>query len=263
MQSTPEGQRREAPAKVVMRSLFHQFIPILGVPVVAPYAVILCGDLVRIFGVTFYMKDLNWIITGTPYFPAQILLALFLGWLIGCFVRHRSMLWVWVLPLGILIYFVAAFPSIGQIGAPKYAALSSSKRLSHFFGWGCRPKNSCIDQLVTTMPFYSAVAYSLGAWIARKTGPALSFAQLVGSINKKRAALFIGAPCLCVTLASVWIGLSQRNTPRAVPAVCALVVWALAESVVVTFVAVTVTRLIGPRSFLARFFLIASELRHD
>lgn len=56
-----------------------------------------------------------------------------------------------VLPTSVL-----ARPGVGQ------------SRISHYFGRGCRPADNCLDQLLITMPFYSSLAYSLGAVVARK-----------------------------------------------------------------------------------------------
>ena len=248
-------------ARVLVSFLLHQIISTIGVAIMAPLAVIVFADIVRIFGVSLYSSDLHKIITETPYFPVQVLLALFLGWLIGRFVRQRSALWVWVLPLAILSWFVVAFPSVGQIGVPQHAVLRSPDRWSHYFRWGCRARHACIDldQLVVTMPFYSATVYSLGAWIARKMGPALNFTQYIGNINKRRAALFVGVPSLCVTLASVWIGLCERNAHQTVLGACALLAWALAESVIVTFLVVTVLSLMGSKPRLAGFFLVSAN----
>jgi PAS domain S-box-containing protein len=41
--------------------------------------------------------------------------------------------------------------------------------LSHYFGWGCQAMYSCYDQLTFTQPFYTSVAYCLGAlWASRR-----------------------------------------------------------------------------------------------
>jgi hypothetical protein len=72
------------------------------------------------------------------------------------------MLWVWVIPLAILCYAVIAFE-------PKWkSVLVHESWLPHYFGWGCLPTDHCLDQLVITMPFYAAAAYSIGAWFALK-----------------------------------------------------------------------------------------------
>jgi hypothetical protein len=113
------------------------------------------------------MRPLFHILTETPYFPAQIALGFWSGWFLGKRFRHRSMTYVWVLPLLVLGYAMVAIPTL----SPEFTSVLTHQQspFSHYFGWGCQPKNGCIDQLVTTMPFYAAASYSLGALLALKT----------------------------------------------------------------------------------------------
>jgi hypothetical protein len=262
MESGAEEHRRGSLAKRLAVFLVHQLIGTWGIGVAAPLALILCSDIVRVFGVAVYMRGVHRILTETPYFPVQVLFGLFLGWLLARFLPHRSMLWVWIVPLGVLCCAVIAFPWTGQLTIPQYAGLSSSSRFAHFFGWGCSPRNRCLDQLMITMPLYSASAYSLGAWLARKMGPQCSFTQFVQLINKRRTAVFVGAPFCSVMLASEYLAY-RHGTGRSVPSVCIEVAWAVVESVIVTFLFVAVTSLVARRSFLTRFLLAGNESRHD
>jgi hypothetical protein len=239
VQHTSSLQRRPGRAKTAMVFLLHQLIATLGIPLMAPFAVIVFADFARPFCWTLYMTDFHRVLTGTPYFPVQIVLALLLAFLLSRFIRHRSMLWVWILPFTILCCVVSAFPRIGQLVDPRYAALSSPSRVSHFFGWGCQPENRCLDQLMLAMPFYSASAYSIGAWLARRMGPPSSLAQFVKAVNRRRVALGVGLPVLCWFLASALLDLSRREVPQTMSAVCATIVWAIAESIIVTFLLVT------------------------
>lgn len=105
----------------------------------------------------------HWILTETPFFPIQILLGLVVGFWLSRRFGHRVMLWTWTVPALVLIAAILFLP-------PDF----SSGELTHgerFFGWSCLPQNHCIDQLVVTMPFYSAVAYSVGAFVARIYSP--------------------------------------------------------------------------------------------
>jgi hypothetical protein len=153
--------------KSVLPFGLHQFIGMYGISFAAPIVFCLGFKLASLFGHTFPRKTFYSIVSESPYFPIQIIFAVILGWLLGRVLRHRSMVWVWVLPLAILCYSVASnvlnptsvltSPGVGQ------------SWFSHYFGWGCRPADHCLDQLVITMPFYSSLAYSLGAALARKT----------------------------------------------------------------------------------------------
>jgi hypothetical protein len=115
------------------------------------------------------MHPLYWILSQTPYYPVQIIFGLGLGWSVSRRFQHRAMLWVWVIPLAILCYAVTTF-------TPEWTSVlegPSTSRFSHYFGWEgsvrgpCRDVH-CMDQLVITMPFYAAVAYSVGGWLGLK-----------------------------------------------------------------------------------------------
>jgi len=88
------------------------------------------------------------------------------------------MVWVWVLPLAILCYsLVTARVLIPTSVLARPGVIQS--RLSHYFGWGCQPVAHCLEQLLITMPFYSSLAYSMGAFLARK------MAQSVHAVSRK------------------------------------------------------------------------------
>jgi hypothetical protein len=77
------------------------------------------------------------------------------------------MLWIWILPLAILIYACAVTPALNAWQSVLARPHTVQYRLSYYFGWGCQPQARCLDQLLITMPFYASVAYSLGALLAR------------------------------------------------------------------------------------------------
>jgi hypothetical protein len=56
-------------------------------------------DLLMLSGKYFTTGYLYWLLSGRPYFPIQIALAIFLGWIFGRHLWHKSMVWVWVMPL--------------------------------------------------------------------------------------------------------------------------------------------------------------------
>jgi len=105
-----------------------------------------------------------------PYFPIQVALSIYSGWMIGRRWWQRSMLWVWVIPLLILGYAMIAVPTLipGTISVMAQAGANQSA-FSHYLGWGCQPKEGCFDQTLVTLPFYTSIAYSVGAWVARST----------------------------------------------------------------------------------------------
>ena len=113
---------------------------------------------------------LQWVLTRNPFYPVEISAGLYFGWLLGRKFQHRSMLWIWVLPLAVLCYCLAATPPLVSPWSSIFVRPSTVQaRLSFYFGWGSL-RAGCIDQLLITMPFYTSVAYSLGALVARKTG---------------------------------------------------------------------------------------------
>src|SRR5580704_12814682 len=79
------------------------------------------------------------------------------------------MVWVRVLPFGILCYSLLT----ATVLIPEWTSVLARPGVgqswfSHYFGWGCQPAAHCLDQLLITMPFYSSPAYSLGAFLARR-----------------------------------------------------------------------------------------------
>jgi len=107
------------------------------------------------------------VLTENPFYPVQIVAGIYLGWLLGRRFNHKSMLWVWILPLAILIYAFAATPTLSPWASILEQPNTVKSRLSYYFGWGCQPRARCLDQLVITMPFYASVAYTFGALLAR------------------------------------------------------------------------------------------------
>ncbi|HXQ25725.1 MAG TPA: hypothetical protein VN822_04890 [Candidatus Acidoferrales bacterium] len=147
----------------------HQFLGTYGIMFVAPYILVSAGDFLQLFGRQFPMAYTYWILTGTPYFPVQILLGLLLGWLIGRHFQHRVMTWIWIIPLIYLLYAFIAVPTFTpNLTPPDFQAGVGESRLSHYFGWGCQPVNHCMDQTTVTLPFYISLSYCLGALLARK-----------------------------------------------------------------------------------------------
>jgi FtsH-binding integral membrane protein len=169
--SSPKSRHRWF--RLVLVFLAHQLVGTLGVAFFAYYLGSAVFELLGLFGRSYSMRPVHWILTETPFFPIQIVVGLYLGWLFSRHFKQRPMLWVWVLPFLVLLYALATF-SDGSSSALD----QTTGRLSHYFGWGCQPKDRCLDQLLVTMPFYAAVAYSAGARLALiSEKPVLDLAQ--------------------------------------------------------------------------------------
>jgi hypothetical protein len=168
VRTRPEGES-ETHASFWLNFVLHQFIGVWGITMSAGVVTGLALDLLMLSGKHFTRGYLSWLLSGRPYFPIQIALAIFLGWVFGRHLWHKSMVWVWVMPFAILCYAFVAIPTITPTLPPQYQAGIGESRLSHYFGWGCGPWNYCRDQAAITLPFYIASAYSLGALFAEST----------------------------------------------------------------------------------------------
>jgi hypothetical protein len=111
-------------------------------------------------------KTASLLLTAVPYFPLQTATSLLLGWWGMKKLVQLEILWVWILPALVMLFALVHGPVI-EIGRP-----TSYTPISHFFGAGCRVKDGCFDQVLFTLPFYTAIAYSVGATIARTGGGA-------------------------------------------------------------------------------------------
>ena len=154
----------------VLVFLLHQLVAAYGTAVLAASAGYSLFEFLGLFSKKISMRPMQWILTETPYFPVQIALGLYLGWVLGRRFRHWYARWVWVLPFLILACAVVR----KTVGIPEWSSIFmrpgfGQSRLSYYFGWGCNPTVHCLDQLALTLPFYSSVAYSVGAWFARRS----------------------------------------------------------------------------------------------
>jgi hypothetical protein len=158
-------------AKSVLIFVVHQFLGTWGIAFVAAFGLFSLFDLLPNFGDWKpSARFVHWLLTENSFYPVQIVAGLYVGWLLGRRFRHRSMLWIWVLPLTILCYaLVTASILIPEWASVLARPVTVQSRLSYYFGSGCQPRAHCLDQLMMTMPFYASVAYSLGALIARHT----------------------------------------------------------------------------------------------
>jgi hypothetical protein len=148
----------------------HQVIVLWVVVVSAPILTASVLNFMHLFGWQHVRSANSWVLIGTPFFPAHIVLGLSLGWLLARSLHERSMLWVWLFPSFAMIYALVAIPTLTprSVMSGYYAGVAQS-RWSHYFGWGCQLGNYCLDQTSFTSPFYASLAYSLAALIALKT----------------------------------------------------------------------------------------------
>jgi hypothetical protein len=164
--SKPTGWKKIATS--ILLFVAHQVGGTFGVAVFAYLVGISIFRFVALFGIAHSTRTLHHLLTELPYFPVQIAVGLWCGWGLARRFRHRAMKYVWILPFLSLTYAVFALPG-GSTPEPVSVLDARQSRFSHYFGWGCQPKDHCLDQLVTTMPFYAALAYSFGAWLAFRT----------------------------------------------------------------------------------------------
>ena len=149
--------------------IFHQFVGTWGIAFLAAFGLFsLFGGFRDIARAKPSMRFVHWLLTENPFYPVQILTGFYFGWLLGRRFQSKSMLWIWILPLAILAYAFAATPLLSPWASILMRPESGWARLSFYFGWGCQPRDRCIDQLLITMPFYASIAYSVGALLARK-----------------------------------------------------------------------------------------------
>jgi hypothetical protein len=153
----------------------HQLLGAWGIAFLAAFGLFSLFDMLPdAAGLKPSVHTLHWLLTENPFYPVQIVTGLYFGWFLGRRFPHKSMLWVWILPLLVLAYSFLAGPVVSPWASPLIRPESLRGRLGFYFGWGCQPRDRCIDQLLLTMPFYTSAAYSFEALLARnmsaKTG---------------------------------------------------------------------------------------------
>lgn len=178
---------RESTTAFCLKFALHQFIGWWGISLSATGVTVLAFVVLHTFGKDYPKEYLSWILVGRPYFPIHMALGIFLGWVFGRHLWHRSMVWVWVLPFAYLCYALIAIPTITPNLPLEFQAGLGESRFSHYFGWGCGPWNHCIDRTAFTAPFYIAAAYSIGALLAHKLSRRI---RLNGEVES--GVIFIG-----------------------------------------------------------------------
>jgi hypothetical protein len=187
METSPESARNNSKVVVALVFLMHQllatvFIIFSGWP--AFTAVLLLPGLV---GVEFHRSLIN-AVAGPPFFAAQMLWALFLGWSLGGFLRHRTMLWVWALPAVVLGYMYLRFPHCPTNFFPA-ACMESRSAYDLYFGRYYATGPSYVYKVWVTFPFLASTAYSLGAWLAGRINGMRNYAEAMMHMRVERALL--------------------------------------------------------------------------
>ena len=160
-------------AKIWLTDIFvfvcHQAASTLAVIYAAGVGTLFLLALLRLLhSPLFVPRDAAWLLTELHYFPVQIGVGLYCGWWVSRELHHRSMLWVWILPLLMLCFAVWHGPILASdAGSVFDHPAASVYSLRHYFGSGCSVRERCLDQMMFTLPFYTSVAYSLGALIQR------------------------------------------------------------------------------------------------
>jgi|SRR5882762_7412129 len=161
---------RERPSiRLICIFVMHQLTGTWGIALLASFLSRSSLGLAQSIGRLPFLTFLHRLFAYSPYFPIQIALGLYTGWLLRRQFDHRSMLWIWVIPLLILGYVLVAVPTLlPDFTSGMTRSGVNQNPLSHYLGHGCQPSDGCLDQTLVTMPFYASVAYSLGACLAGK-----------------------------------------------------------------------------------------------
>jgi hypothetical protein len=237
----------------------------------APWVLLLLGEIGLHLGVKTYISQTQWLLYATPYFPAHVAIALLLGWVLGGTLRARSMLWVWVLPLLTLFSVITSFPR--SLAQPPVSLLQLivlypfqhvmplvnpstefAFRLRYYFGWGRRFQP--VDQVLATVPFYSAAAYSLGALLARRVARLPGFFETMRDLRTERLIPLVGIPWFLLKTALLW-----QQTAAHLPifrtwiGLRFFLEGVLVTTAFVVFVSAVAVAAAGRRFFITRFFL--------
>lgn len=247
--------------------LIHQSLAAWGPILAAPWVLLFLSELAWHLGWKTYFSQGQWVLYGTPFYPAHICLALLVGWVLSGALRHRCMLWVWVLPFLALSSAIlgfppimappmewAVYPPVDRLTIAQCAQLDLTGRLTHLMGWGVGIQP--FDQVAVTLPFYSASAYSLGALLARTVVPMLTFFESMRNLRIKRLILFVAVPWFCIKVALIWQPTAARYpSMRTWPGLLFILEPFLVISIFITLVFAVAVSLVGRRFSVARFFL--------
>lgn len=93
-----------------------------------------------------------------PLFPGEIILGFCSGFVVDRFLGSSSAKWTWVVPALLLLSdFLSSIHGSSMSSTSQY-----------FFAGKC---SDCVEVMFMVAPFYTSIAYSLGAWAALKYPP--------------------------------------------------------------------------------------------
>lgn len=257
MGTSAESEPDNSKAVAVLVFLMHQFIATGFIFFTATTSIGTVADLPRIVGIGIHSSFIR-SVSRPPYFPARTLWAFFLGWSLSGFLRHRTMLWVWVVPSLILSWLFIQFPNCPAL-LSRNACLDFPSAYSLFFGPNCTPGRSCLYQLYFTYPFLTAAAYSVGALLARRMGWLSRYAEAMRHINVPRACM-LGAAFFGFEVALGWRYIVHRYP---LPIWYTLMGWLFQFAIMFatsTYLFMVIIALVGRPVFGSRWFLNTSPL---
>lgn len=255
MEASSESSRVSSKVEAVLVFLMHQVIATVIVFFTGTVVIWIVADIPRLIGIRVHQSFVT-SATHPPYFPAQVLWAFFLGWSLSGFLRHRTMLWVWILPSLVLGWLFIHFPDCPVL-VSRNACIDSPSAYTHFFGPNCIPARSCLYQLYFTLPFLAAVAYSLGALLAQRIGWLGTYAETMRDIRMPRVCM-LSLAFICLDLAWGWRQLIRVTHTSLFPAwyMVLLILFPVAMAfVILTYLSMVVISLIGRRFLVTRWFL--------
>ena len=246
-------QRSYALLNYTLQFLLHQFLSTWGLFVAVPLLLMfVCEVSVRV-RLTIYVHQMQSFMYGTPFFPAHVVLAVFVGWVLGGTLQEDSMLWVWVLPLVSLFASHWGVPLIATGPSENYRLLALSSKL--VYSWGRLGVHS-LQQIVRIALLYLSLAYSFGALLAFRILRTPTFFDNMRSLRKMRLILVVGVPWFCFKFLLSWQSVKAQFPAAQTSAGLHLYLKSLAIiSAFLTFFLAVAVGAAGRRYFLARLFL--------
>jgi hypothetical protein len=96
-----------------------------------------------------------------PPFLGEMVIALVLGLALNRWLESKSAKWAWILPLAWLVFLI-----IGERPRNPLEGTFFHATWNNFFSMD--PGEEGLAAMFGTAPFYSSIAYSIGAWLALK-----------------------------------------------------------------------------------------------